>query len=278
MGTATSCQYGYFAGVTYVIRETNSVGTEVASGTITVTNLEWSNNFTTPFGNVTLPGFGGGTITIPSIGTAVSGKVYWIQVYLGTVVKTRLNPNGTTPLGSSATMYVVASGWEAVTANSLLLAVAARAEYGTNGVQIGSAEGTYVAFGDAAGSGNVGLFAGNVSVIGTIAAGSVTASDKRAKTNIIPISNGIETIKKLNPVSYDWLQHITGNFEFQKGYGFIADDIEKIMPELIYEKQGYTFKDFKHLDYTSFHAIAIKAIQELTEKVEKLEAQISGSL
>jgi hypothetical protein len=115
-------------------------------------------------------------------------------------------------------------------------------------------------------------------VIGTIAAGSVTASDKRAKTNIIPISNGIETIKKLNPVSYDWLQHITGNFEFQKGYGFIADDIEKIMPELIYEKQGYTFKDFKHLDYTSFHAIAIKAIQELTEKVEKLEAQISGSL
>jgi hypothetical protein len=277
MGTATSCQYGYNAGVYYVIRETNSVGNPVASGAITVANLEWSNNFTTAFGNVTLPGFSGGTITIPSIGTAVSGKVYWIQVYLGTTIKTRLNPNGTTPLGSSAGMYVVASGWDAVTANSLLLAVAARAEYGTNGVQIGSAEGTYVAFGDAAGSGNVGLFAGNVSVIGTIAAGSVTASDKRAKTNIIPISNGIETIKKLNPVSYDWLQHITGNFEFQKGYGFIADDIQKIMPELIYEKQGYTYKDFKHLDYTSFHAIAIKAIQELAEKIEKLEAQISGS-
>jgi hypothetical protein len=82
----------------------------------------------------------------------------------------------------------------------------------------------------------------------------------------------------LNPVSYDWLQHITGNFEFEKGYGFIADDIQQIMPELIYEKKGYKYDDFKHLDYTSFHAIAIKAIQELTEKVEKLEAQISGSI
>jgi hypothetical protein len=277
MGTGTSCQYGYDASIFYVVRETNSVGTTVASGYVTVANLEFSNNFTSPFGNVDLPGFGGGTVTIPSIGTAVSGKVYWIQVYLGTVVQARINPNGTTPLTANASLYVIAYGWEARTANATLLAVASRAEFGTNGVQIGSAEGSYVALGDAAGAGNVGVFAGNISVTGTVAAGSVTASDIRAKTNIKTILNGIETIKKLNPVSYDWLQHITGNFEFEKGYGFIADDIQQIMPELIYEKKGYKYDDFKHLDYTSFHAIAIKAIQELTEKVEKLEAQISGS-
>jgi hypothetical protein len=278
MGTGTSCQYGYDASIFYVVRETNSVGTTVASGYVTVANLEFSNNFTSPFGNVDLPGFGGGTVTIPSIGTAVSGKVYWIQVYLGTVVQARINPNGTTPLTANASLYVIAYGWEARTANATLLAVASRAEFGTNGVQIGSAEGSYVALGDAAGAGNVGVFAGNISVTGTVAAGSVTASDIRAKTNIKTILNGIETIKKLNPVSYDWLQHITGNFEFEKGYGFIADDIQQIMPELIYEKKGYKYDDFKHLDYTSFHAIAIKAIQELTEKVEKLEAQISGSI
>jgi hypothetical protein len=278
MGTGTSCQYGYDASIFYVVRETNSVGTTVASGYVTVANLEFSNNFTSPFGNVDLPGFGGGTVTIPSIGTAVSGKVYWIQVYLGTVVQARINPNGTTPLTANASLYVIAYGWEARTANATLLAVASRAEFGTNGVQIGSAEGSYVALGDAAGAGNVGVFAGNISVTGTVAAGSVTASDIRAKTNIKTILNGIETIKKLNPVSYDWLQHITGNFEFEKGYGFIADDIQQIMPELIYEKKGYKYDDFKHLDYTSFHAIAIKAIQELIEKVEKLETQISGSI
>jgi hypothetical protein len=276
MGTGASCQYAYYAYVNYVVKKSGT-GETVASGYITVAQLEWSNTFLTPFGNVDLPGFGGGTVTIPSIGTAVSTQVYTIEIYLGTDVQARINPNGTTPLTAAASLYVIAFGWDSRTANATLLAVAPRAEFGTNGVQIGSAEGSYVALGDAAGTGNVGVFAGNVSVTGTIAAGSVTASDIRAKTNIKTILNGIETIKKLNPVSYDWLQHITGNFEFQKGYGFIADDIQQIMPELIYEKKGYKYDDFKHLDYTSFHAIAIKAIQELTEKVEKLEAQISGS-
>jgi len=276
MGTGTSCQYAYYAYVNYVIKKAG-IGETVASGYITVAQLEWSNTFSSPFGNIDLPGFAGGTVTIPSIGTAVSTQVYTIEVYLGTVVQARINPQGTDPLTAAASLYVIAFGWDARTANATLLAVAPRAEFGTNGVQIGSAEGSYVALGDAAGAGNVGVFAGNISVTGTVAAGSVTASDIRAKTNIKTILNGIETIKKLNPVSYDWLQHITGNFEFEKGYGFIADDIQQIMPELIYEKKGYKYDDFKHLDYTSFHAIAIKAIQELTEKVEKLEAQISGS-
>jgi hypothetical protein len=276
MGTGASCQYAYYAYVNYIVKK-GGTGETVASGYITIAQLEWSNTFLTPFGSVDLPGFGGGTVTIPSIGTAVSTQVYTIEIYLGTIVQARINPNGTTPLTAAASLYTIAYGWDSRTANATLLAVAPRAEFGTNGVQIGSAEGSYVALGDAAGAGNVGVFAGNVSVTGTIAAGSVTASDIRAKTNIKTILNGIETIKKLNPVSYDWLQHITGNFEFEKGYGFIADDIQQIMPELIYEKKGYKYDDFKHLDYTSFHAIAIKAIQELTEKVEKLEAQISGS-
>jgi hypothetical protein len=261
----------------YTVRETNSVGTTVANGSVTLSQVSYFLSYPSAFGTITLPGFSGGTITIPSLGTAVGGKVYWISVSMGTNVKTRINPNGTTALGTGASMYVQASGWDAVTSNAILLAVAARAEYGTNGVQIGSGEGSYVAFGDAAGAGYVGLFAGNVSVIGTVAAGSVTASDKRAKTNVQIIQNGIDTIKKLNPVSYDWLQHMTGNYDFTKGYGFIADDIQQIMPELVHEKRGYKYDDFKHLDYTSFHAIAIAAIKELVDKVEKLEAKLNDS-
>jgi len=278
LGTGTSCQYGYNTTMYYTVRETNSVGTVVANNSIILASLEYFNTYPSAFGTITLPGFSGGTITIPSIGSAVAGKVYWINISMGTTVKARINPNGITALGSGASMFVQASGWDAVTSNAILLAVAARAEYGTNGVQIGSAEGSYVAFGDAAGSGYVGQFAGNISVIGTVAAGSVTASDKRAKTNVQIIENGIDTIKKLNPVSYDWLQHMTGNYDFAKGYGFIADDIQQIMPELVHEKRGYKYEDFKHLDYTSFHAIAIAAIKELVNKVERLEAKISGSI
>jgi hypothetical protein len=277
LGTGASWDWIYYARLDYVIRLNNSTGTVVASGNKVVASGAVSTNILSP-GSVTYPGFAAGTMIIPNVGTASSGQVYWISVTLSTNVTTRINPSGNTPIGSSGTATSRTDGWADATGNAGLLAVQNRAEYATNGAQIGSSEGTFVAFGDAAGAGYVGAFNGNVQVIGVLTAGSVSASDLRAKTNIQPISNGIETIKKLNPVKFDWLQHITGNNEFEKGYGFIADDVKNVLPDLVYERKGYQFDDFKHLEYNSFHAIAIKAIQELTEKIEKLEAQISGSL
>ena len=280
MGTGLSCEYSYYARLDYTIRLNNSSGAVVTSGYKYLLNYGYDScpNFATPFGLVTFPGFDAGTITIPSLGSASNGTVYWIGVSLSTNIAARVNPSGGTAIGASAYLRTVTSGWDAYTANGILVAVASRAEYGTNGVQIGSSEGTYVALGDAAGSGYVGVFTGNVQVIGTVSAGAVTASDKRAKTNVAIIPNALDTIKKLKPVKYDWLQHMTGNQDFEKGYGFIADDIQEVMPELVHQKRGFKFDDFKYLDYTSFHGIAIKAIQELTEKVEKLEAKLSGSI
>jgi len=275
LGGGTSWQYSYYARLDYVVRLNNSSGTAVASGYKNLIYEDWGIQNTSP-GDWTIDGFGAGTITIPNIAAATEGQVYWVSVTLNTNASVRVNPQGGI-VGAAAYLYARSNGWDAYPGNAILLAVAARAEYATNGAQIGSSEGTYVAFGDAAGSGFVGQFAGNVQIIGVLSAGSITTSDKRAKTNVKQIQNGIQTIKKLNPVSYDWLQHVTGNNEFKKGYGFIADDIENVLPDLVYKKRGYQFDDFKHLEYNSFHAIAIKAIQELVEKVEKLEAQISGS-
>jgi hypothetical protein len=277
LGTGTSWDWSYYARIDYVVRLNNSSGTAIASGNKILSQGSTGTTIGST-GTVTHPGFAAGTMIIPNVATATTGQVYWIGVAIGSNVQTRINPSGNTPIGNSGQATAGTTGWLDTSGNAGLLAVANRAEYATNGAQIGSAEGTYVAFGDAAGSGYVGSFNGNVQIIGVLTAGAISASDIRAKTNIQPISNGIETIKKLNPVKFDWLQHITGNNEFEKGYGFIADDIQQIMPELIYEKKGYKYDDFKHLDYTSFHAIAIKAIQELIEKVEKLEAQISGSI
>ena len=277
LGTGTSWDWSYYARIDYVIRLNNSSGTAIASGNKILSQGSTGTTISSP-GTVTHPGFAAGPMIIPNIATATTGQVYWIGVAIGSNVDTRINPSGGTPIGNGGQATAETTGWLATSGNAGLLAVANRAEYATNGAQIGSAEGTYVAFGDAAGSGYVGSFNGNVQVIGVLTAGAISASDKRAKTNVQIIQNGIDTIKKLNPVSYDWLQHMTGNYDFAKGYGFIADDIQQIMPELVHEKRGYKYEDFKHLDYTSFHAIAIAAIKELVNKVEKLEAKISGSI
>jgi hypothetical protein len=276
-GTGTSWDWSYSAGINYVIRLNNMSGALVAQGYKILSEGSTGTTISAT-GTVTHPGFAAGTMIIPNVATATTGQVYWISVTIGSTVQTRINPTGATPIGTSGQATAGTTGWLDTSGNAGLLAVASRAEYGTNGAQIGTSEGTYVAFGDAAGAGYVGVFNGNVQVIGVLTAGSISASDKRAKTNIKTIQNGIETINKLNPVSFDWLQHITGNNDFEKGYGFIADDVEKILPDLVYERKGYQFSDFKHLDYNSFHAITIKAIQELNKKIEELEAKISGSI
>jgi hypothetical protein len=277
LGNGTSWDWSYYARIDYVIRLNNSSGTAIASGNKILSQGSTGTTIGST-GTVTHPGFAAGTMIIPNVATATTGQVYWIGVAIGSNVQTRINPSSGTPIGNNGSATAGTTGWLATLGDAGLLAVANRAEYATNGAQIGSAEGTYVAFGDAAGSGYVGSFNGNVQVIGVLTAGAISASDIRAKTNIQPISNGIETIKKLNPVKFDWLQHITGNNEFEKGYGFIADDVQNVLPDLVYKRKGYQFDDFKHLEYNSFHAIAIKAIQELVDKVEKLETQISGSI
>jgi hypothetical protein len=277
LGTGTSWDWQYNANIQYVIRLNNMSGTLVTQGT-KVLSLAQSSATIPSAGTVSHSGFAAGTMIIPNIiSQGGGGTVYWISISITTFVQTRINPSGNTPIGNSGQATSGNTGWSSTTGNIGLLIVANRAEYATNGAQIGSSEGTYVAFGDAAGAGYVGSFNGNVQIIGVLTAGSISASDMRAKTNIQPISNGIETIRKLNPVKFDWLSHITGNTEFKKGYGFIADDIKDILPDLVYQKKSNQFDDFKHLEYNSFHAIAIKAIQELLEKVEKLESYISGS-
>ena len=270
-GSAQSYDYRSIIELSYTI---TSSGDSPITGTITLQNTGLIHGYSSI--SATIPGINGGTARILSSVTAIPNKVYSITYTINNIIYVRLNPtSGVGTNGGSITYY--AYGIIENSGTALLLAVASRAEYGSNGLQVGSDEGSYVAIGNAAGAGYVGLFAGNVSVVGTLTGGVASSSDRRAKTNIQPIGNALDKIKLLNPVDFDWLQHITGNYDFKNSYGFIADEVEKDFPQLVMEKKGHQYDDFKYLDYNSFHALAIKAIQELSEKIEKLELQISGS-
>ena len=278
---ATSFNYGYRAYVTYKVSSAPGASGNIASGTYYFYN-GFYNDFTgiTSAESFSLPGVNGGSIPVYS-GTATAGQVFYISATYYIEILTRANmvsgypPD---PVDSSTSWNVSSPGWPSVNSNALIVAVANRAEYGSNGVQIGTGDGNYAAMGDAAGSGLSGLFNGSVQIYGTLTAALASSSDRRAKTNIKPLQNATDTLKKLNPVSFDWLQHQINTTDFKHSYGFIEDEVQTILPTLVLEKKGLEYDDFKYLDYNSFHALAIKAILELTEKVEKLEAKISGSI
>ena len=103
-------------------------------------------------------------------------------------------------------------------------------------------------------------------------------SDVRLKEEIADSDLGLAFVKQLRPVSYK----LKADPKHQKGYGFIADEVEKIIElgsSLVYHEPDWKVGDetgFKTIHYPSYIAVLTKAIQELTAKVESLEAQLKG--
>ena len=97
-------------------------------------------------------------------------------------------------------------------------------------------------------------------------------SDIRLKRNIKPINNGLETVMKLNPVSYEKKYSLTDVNYPMKENGFIAQEVQKVLPNLVQEIPG---KDkLLALNYIPLIPFMVKSIQELEMENNKLKAQL----
>ena len=114
---------------------------------------------------------------------------------------------------------------------------------------------------------------GTLVASGTVSgAGVVLTSDHRYKKNITPVTGALEKLSKLNPVNYDWRKDEFKNkgFSDKKQWGFIAQEIEKVMPELVIEtRNGYL-----GLNYTGVIPLLTKAMQEQQTEMEKQQKEI----
>ena len=89
-----------------------------------------------------------------------------------------------------------------------------------------------------------------------------SSSDRLLKTNITNINYGLAQVMQMRPVSFNWKQPaILGS---QKEIGFIAQEIEEIIPEVI----AMNADGMRSLDYPKLIAVMAKAIQELNDKLE----------
>ena len=110
--------------------------------------------------------------------------------------------------------------------------------------------------------------AGNMTITGTL----TENSDISLKENIKPLESQLEIVNKLNPVSYNKKENKESLVPFtgKKEIGFIAQEVEEILPELVFEnKEG-----IKSLAYANMNAILVKAIQELKADNDSLKARI----
>jgi hypothetical protein len=98
----------------------------------------------------------------------------------------------------------------------------------------------------------------------------VTAfSDRRLKTDISNIENGIEKVMQMQGVYYKRNDQDDAKMKV----GVIAQDMETIVPEVVLTANDEM--QTKSVDYGKLTAVLIEAVKELTKRVEELENGVS---
>ena len=132
------------------------------------------------------------------------------------------------------------------------------------------------------GTGNVGIGisvnapAAKLDVGGPAHASTYTASsDERFKTNIAPLTDALQKIDSIRGVVFDWneLYESLGRSTGRREIGVIAQEVEKVFPELVstWHEEGY-----KALDYGRLTAVLVEAVKELKAKNEALERRVEA--
>ncbi len=98
----------------------------------------------------------------------------------------------------------------------------------------------------------------NGSVAGTSA--YVNLSDKRHKKNIEAMSEGLEEVEQLKPVSFEWKDPKDDGMH-GKQMGFIAQDVEKVLPSVVLTENND--EKTKGIKYSELIPVLTKAIQEI---------------
>ena len=95
-------------------------------------------------------------------------------------------------------------------------------------------------------------------------------SDRRLKENITDTAvKALDKINRLNMVAFDFIES-----KKHEEIGLIAQEVETIVPRVV-SRDPENPDGYLHIDYTAFVPYLIKAIQELNQKIEKMEKTIA---
>ena len=94
----------------------------------------------------------------------------------------------------------------------------------------------------------------------------VSYSSIRYKENVKPLRSAVDTIGKLQGVSYSWKD--TG----KKDFGFIAEEVGKILPEIVEWSADPQYANT--MDYTRIISFLVEAVKEQQKKIDILTERL----
>jgi hypothetical protein len=108
--------------------------------------------------------------------------------------------------------------------------------------------------------------------------------DSELKKNVTPISNSLNYINQLKPVSYEYNQETYQQLNLPSGkyVGFLADDVKQILPAAV-SKQSNWYANGKNsqraitilqTDLEKLVPLLVGAVQEQQAEINKLKAEL----
>ncbi|MFV1968778.1 MAG: tail fiber domain-containing protein, partial [Pirellulaceae bacterium] len=98
-------------------------------------------------------------------------------------------------------------------------------------------------------------------------------SDRRLKRNIQPVRNSLDTVTRLSGVTYEWRtdEYPDRSFEEGRHIGFIAQDVETVVPEAVTVGPDGTYS----MRYQEIIPILVEAIKEQQETIDEQRGVIA---
>jgi cell division protein ZapA (FtsZ GTPase activity inhibitor) len=215
----------------------------------------------------------GGDSTAMGSGTTASGDY---STAMGSV--TQASGDGSTAMGASTTAsgsYSTASGGATTAEDYLSFAIGVHNEtdetpnpeifsYQNTAFVIGNGgydiEGSYVGTSDTFSNAFEVLFDGTTTIAGDLNINS----DARLKANIISLGATLSKLLQIDGKTYTMKK----DTNHKKKIGLLAQDIEKVFPELVTETN-----DIKSVNYQGLVPVLINAMKEQQDEIERLKKQ-----
>lgn len=166
--------------------------------------------------------------------------------------------------------------------------------YGVHGWAYGSTGTNYGVYGSASGTNSrAGKFSGDLEYTGSLIGPS---SDLKLKKNISEIRNCMQIVSRLEPKEFEYRTEEFPALNLSEGrrMGLIAQDVERVLPELVHESQMSAEEEdeekkkksapgnekepeiYKTVDYVSLVPVLIGALQEQAWEIELLKKRLGG--
>ena len=115
---------------------------------------------------------------------------------------------------------------------------------------------------------------------------TVATSDARYKEDVQPITDALELVDALNPVSFSWKEHPVHNFDRNPTIGFLAQDVQSalsnkpwvnsIVKSNAFKTESGETEEFLGLAEGPLVSLLTAALKEAHAKIKELDARVTA--